>query len=570
MPRASAQFKMNFSYSFLPVVMIVSSLIFYASCGSDEELSAPLVTTKAIQKLSSTSIKTGGNVTGDWESIITARGVVWSDSPNPTVSLTSKTVDGSGSGSFESIVSGLLPGKTYYVRAYATNGHRTRYGNELKIEVTPELPVVLTKSISDIGGSFATVELEIRSTGGTELTEVGVVWATSTNPTTSLETRITTKKLTGIYSIALPNLESLTKYYVRAYAINSTGIAYGEELIFTTLKYSTTFSRLYDLYDAYDLLQTKDKGYLVAGQFLVKLDSVGNEMWRKERENGALNYTKIKETQDNAFIVVDGSSIQKYDASGNSIYSHRLSTTDFVTDSNGNAYVLGYFEGYATIHKFNAKGNLLWSKSPDGLHVLSSSDASMCVAGDGNIVIVSSYLETNLTMVKIDYNVNVLSTVFYDCPERMLLTKIKKCDDNSFIIATTTVGPYNDYDNWILKLDATGGKSWQTKIDLTNGSYLQSVTQTKDGGFAFAGGGYNSPYTPVKAFIVKLDSYGEVRWQRTFFPPDSDDFVWRFWSLVETADQGFAYIGFKAYVWSGTVRGAWLLKTDANGNTQPQ
>lgn len=91
MSRTVAQVKMNFPYSFLSVALMLSSLIFYTSCGSESEESlVPRVTTKEIQKLSSTSIKTGGDVTGDWESRITARGVVWSETPNPTISLTSK------------------------------------------------------------------------------------------------------------------------------------------------------------------------------------------------------------------------------------------------------------------------------------------------------------------------------------------------------------------------------------------------------------------------------------------------------------------------------------------------
>ena len=71
----------------------------------------------------------GGNVTSDGNLDVTARGVCWSTSPNPTIS-NSKTTDGTGTGSFTSNVTGLAEGTTYYVRAYATNSKGTAYGAE--------------------------------------------------------------------------------------------------------------------------------------------------------------------------------------------------------------------------------------------------------------------------------------------------------------------------------------------------------------------------------------------------------------------------------------------------------
>jgi hypothetical protein len=91
----------------------------------------PILTTTSLSNVWSTSAVSGGNITAQGNSPVTARGVCWSTSPNPTVALPTKTSDGAGTGIFVSNITGLTIGTTYYVRAYATNSFGTSYGNEL-------------------------------------------------------------------------------------------------------------------------------------------------------------------------------------------------------------------------------------------------------------------------------------------------------------------------------------------------------------------------------------------------------------------------------------------------------
>ena len=70
----------------------------------------------------------GGEVLANGGGRITARGVCWSFLSQPTIA-DSHTTDGTGTGSFTSTLTGLAPGTTYYVRAYATNSAGTAYGN---------------------------------------------------------------------------------------------------------------------------------------------------------------------------------------------------------------------------------------------------------------------------------------------------------------------------------------------------------------------------------------------------------------------------------------------------------
>ena len=94
-------------------------------------LSLPVVTTDAVTTLSGSTASAGGNVSGTG---VTARGVCWDTNSGPTTALSTLTVDGTGTGSFSSSITGLVSG-TYYVRAYATNSIGTAYGNEVSFTI---------------------------------------------------------------------------------------------------------------------------------------------------------------------------------------------------------------------------------------------------------------------------------------------------------------------------------------------------------------------------------------------------------------------------------------------------
>ena len=90
---------------------------------------APTVTTNNVSNIQATSVTCGGNVTSHGGAAVTARGVCWSTSSNPTVG-NSHTTNGNGTGNFNSNLTGLMPNTTYYVRAYATNSVGTNYGEQ--------------------------------------------------------------------------------------------------------------------------------------------------------------------------------------------------------------------------------------------------------------------------------------------------------------------------------------------------------------------------------------------------------------------------------------------------------
>ena len=89
------------------------------------------LTTAAVTSIATTTATCGGIVSGNGGFAVTAYGVCWSTSPAPTVALSTKTNDGSGTSTFVSSITGLVSGTTYYLRAYATNSTGTSYGNQI-------------------------------------------------------------------------------------------------------------------------------------------------------------------------------------------------------------------------------------------------------------------------------------------------------------------------------------------------------------------------------------------------------------------------------------------------------
>ena len=105
-------------------------------------LTAPVLTTSAMTSITQTTAVCGGNITSGGGSAVTVRGVCWSTSQSFTIDNSDKTTDGAGAGSFISVITGLNPGITYYVRAYATNSTGTGYGNLVKFNtLTPPFTV---------------------------------------------------------------------------------------------------------------------------------------------------------------------------------------------------------------------------------------------------------------------------------------------------------------------------------------------------------------------------------------------------------------------------------------------
>jgi uncharacterized protein (TIGR02145 family) len=129
-------------------------LILTNSCSKQtdqgQQAQPPVLATVDLTNIKQTTANSGGDIASDGGATITARGVCWSTTQNPTIA-DSKTSDGTGTGTFTSAITGLTATTNYYVRAYATNSIATSYGNKLMFKT-------YTGTLSDNDGNVYNTE----------------------------------------------------------------------------------------------------------------------------------------------------------------------------------------------------------------------------------------------------------------------------------------------------------------------------------------------------------------------------------------------------------------------------
>ena len=247
----------------------------FVACGPKPEL--PTVTTNSVSEVTDTTALCVGAVVNDGNADITAKGFCWSTEQNPTLEnntvMTVTTREEAADDFFTATLSGLTAATEYYVRAYATNSEGTAYGENINFvtleeensddntgddntgddntgddntgddntdddndsEIVIELPTLITSDVTEITETTAMISCEVTNDGGASVTSRGVCWSISENPTIE-DTHTNDGEGIGVFTSTMTNLTPNTTYYVRAYATNSEGTSYGNEMNFTTLE----------------------------------------------------------------------------------------------------------------------------------------------------------------------------------------------------------------------------------------------------------------------------------------------------------------------------------------------
>lgn len=251
-------------------------------------LSLPTVGTSFVTDVSYFSATSGGEILDDGNSEITSKGIVWSTSHMPTIESNDGLFEnGFNNESFVSDLDGLNPQTIYYLRAYAINNLGVSYGTERSLQTLslPPLATVETMEVSTIEMVSAYCGAIITNDFGYPISNYGIVWAITSNPT--VETNIGIAYGDVEYDTFIKNIDSLepsTNYYVRAFVSNIAGLAYGNEMSFTTK--DNCVDTLFDVRDGvvYDVVQ------------------IGNQCWMQENlkylpEVHRLNQVSIEESR---------------------------------------------------------------------------------------------------------------------------------------------------------------------------------------------------------------------------------------------------------------------------------
>lgn len=210
--------------------IFLSILIIVSGCKKEE----PVLITTAVKEITATTAGSGGSITFDGRSKILSYGICWDTLSNPTTAG-SKVVDSVKTEEFVSQISGLLPNKTYYIRAFALNAIGTGYGDELSFTTPASLPIVKTTPVTDFNIDSAKTGGIITSNGGLPVKYYGIIWDTVPN---SLNPAFKTTDSTALSAFVsdIYGLKPNKLYYLRAYATNSLGTSYSEEIEFKTPK----------------------------------------------------------------------------------------------------------------------------------------------------------------------------------------------------------------------------------------------------------------------------------------------------------------------------------------------
>ena len=208
----------------------------------EKDLSVPVskgnyisVSSSEISSITTNSAKCSFIISDLNNETVVEQGLCWEITSKPTIANKKMTVT-LGTGTFPTNLTNLNPNQTYYVRSYVKlNTGVTMYGDEKYFITKDILPATFREStITNITATSAQVIGSILDNGGSSLSDVGVVYGYSTNPTIQ-DIRVSAGASATSFTISLSGLIQNTTYNLRPYAINSKGVlSYGTNVLFQT------------------------------------------------------------------------------------------------------------------------------------------------------------------------------------------------------------------------------------------------------------------------------------------------------------------------------------------------
>lgn len=346
---------------------------------------------------------------------------------------------------------------------------------------------------------------------------------------------------------------------------------------------------------AYDLDQTDDGGYILAGArdldnvrtvaLLTRTDARGNEEWSQifEISGDDMKAYAVRQTGDGGYVFTgifephrlnrNNAFLIKTDGEGNEEWSQTFGGSDndyaySVQQTGDGGYILtGYTWSYgagrydAWLIKTDDRGEEEWSQTFGGSRydikahfVQQTRDGGYILAGCTE----TAGLYTPAPwLLKTDAAGNEEWSLTFDKSSLGFANSVQQTGDGGYIVILSGY-PYHTYDAdlWLIKIDALGNEEWAHLFEGNNRDYARSVQQTRDGGYILAGGSGNT-------WLLKTDDRGNEEWLQVFME-DGRNFAY---SALQSQDGGFVLAGYTRPE-SDSTRKALLIKTGARGDKE--
>ncbi len=366
-----------------------------------------------------------------------------------------------------------------------------------------QLPLLITSDISNISPISATCGGTISTDGGLAITSRGVCWSTSSKPTIS-GSKTSDGIGIGLFTSILDGLDAKTIYYVRAYATNSAGTVYGNEISFKTIINPEPIYTLNVIEgrDLLDMIKTTDGGYAGIARTnddfeIVKYDADYNVVWSKTYGGSKLDYVQdIIQSKDGGYLVIGA------------------------TKSSDGDVTLFHGDQDIWLCKLDADGNLIWNKCYGGTGsegvskqgtLLQTSDGGYIFAGyttSADNDVTGNHGGYDVWVVKINATGSIEYQKTFGGSGDDFGRNIVK-DNLGYALLTSISsdnGDFNAKGMWIIQINETGDIVWKTNLFGINTGFINT---TSDGGLVVV----NSSFIDYSFF--KLSAEGNVEFTKT-------------------------------------------------------
>jgi len=229
--------KHTITFRIIGFAMLVMVAVNYYSCKKVDLERKPLVKVVNVENITAVTAKIVGEVVDPGEGAVDEFGFVYSLGDIPTVADGKEFKTGQiEKGELIIDLSGLSPNTQYKIRGYAFEDGEYTYSEEIKSFATLNnavLPTVITAVVVDVATVSAVSGGDVTNDGNATITARGVCWSEQADPTIG-DAKTIDGVGTGAFVSNITGLTPNTTYYLRAYATNVAGTAYGSEKTFTT------------------------------------------------------------------------------------------------------------------------------------------------------------------------------------------------------------------------------------------------------------------------------------------------------------------------------------------------